>query len=42
MPLLKDAMGFWITMAAMACIVVVMLLYFRRKRYLEDRSAGTD
>ncbi|MDB5794671.1 MAG: magnesium transporter CorA family protein [Noviherbaspirillum sp.] len=42
MPLLRDAMGFWITMAAMTCIVVVMLLYFRSKRYLEDRSADTD
>jgi len=37
MPLLKDRSGFWITMALMAAIVVVLLFLFRRKRYLEDR-----
>jgi magnesium transporter len=42
MPLTRNGMGFWITMAAMACIVVVMLFYFRRKRYLEDQSTDTD
>jgi Mg2+ and Co2+ transporter CorA len=42
MPLVRNAMGFWITMAAMAGIVLVMLVYFRRKRYLEDQSSDTD
>jgi Mg2+ and Co2+ transporter CorA len=37
MPLLKDKMGFWITMGAMLLIVVVLLLVFRRQRYLEDQ-----
>jgi LPXTG-motif cell wall-anchored protein len=36
MPLLKDSKGFWITMAIMALIVIALLLFFRRKRYLED------
>jgi magnesium transporter len=37
MPLLKDRAGFWLTMGAMALIVVAMLFLFRRKRYLEER-----
>jgi magnesium transporter len=37
MPLLKDRAGFWLTMGAMAVIVVAMLFLFRRKRYLEER-----
>jgi magnesium/cobalt transport protein CorA len=36
MPLLKDKEGFWITMGIMAVIVVALLFFFRRKRYLED------
>jgi magnesium transporter len=36
MPLLKQADGFWITIGAMAVIVIGLLLYFRRKRYLEE------
>jgi magnesium transporter len=36
MPLLKDTEGFWITMALMATIVIALLLFFRRKRYLDD------
>ncbi len=38
MPLLKDKAGFWITMGLMAAIVVGLLLFFRRKRYLEDQA----
>ena len=37
MPLLKHASGFWITMGIMLFIVVVLLVYFRSRRYLEDR-----
>ncbi|MGN6390136.1 MAG: magnesium transporter CorA family protein [Burkholderiaceae bacterium] len=37
MPLLKDRYGFWITMGAMAVIVVGLLFFFRRHKYLEDR-----
>ncbi|MDB5838951.1 MAG: Mg2+ transporter protein CorA-like protein [Herminiimonas sp.] len=36
MPLLKDKTGFWITVGIMAVIVVGMLFFFRRKRYLDD------
>jgi Mg2+ and Co2+ transporter CorA len=39
MPLLKDASGFWVTIALMAVIVVGLLLFFRRKRYLDDQAA---
>lgn len=35
MPLLQNKTGFWITMISMALIVVGMLVYFRRRRYLE-------
>lgn len=38
MPLLKDRAGFWITMGVMGVIVVVLLLVFRRKRYIEDQT----
>ena len=38
MPLLRDPVGFWITLAAMAGIVVALALVFWRRRYLE-RSA---
>ena len=38
LPLLKTPAGFWITMGAMAVIVVSMVLYFRSKRYLEGRA----
>lgn len=38
LPLIKDREGFWITMAAMAVIVIGMLFFFRRKRYLEDQT----
>ena len=36
MPLLKDKAGFWLTMGGMAVIVAALLLFFRRKRYLDD------
>lgn len=38
MPLLRDDAGFWIAMGMMAVIVVVLLAFFRRKRYLEDND----
>jgi magnesium transporter len=38
MPLLQNGYGFWITMGMMGALVVVLLLLFRRKRYLEDRG----
>ena len=38
MPLLKDESGFWIAMGMMAVIVVVLLIFFWRKRYLEDND----
>ncbi|MBC3920709.1 magnesium transporter CorA family protein [Undibacterium sp. CY18W] len=39
MPLLKHASGFWITMGAMGVIVVLLLIYFRSQRYLEDQAS---
>lgn len=42
LPLLKQHDGFWITMGGMVMIVVVMLVFFRRKRYLEDQSADNE
>ncbi|OWW19439.1 magnesium transporter CorA family protein [Noviherbaspirillum denitrificans] len=38
MPLLKDEAGFWITMGMMAVIVLILLVFFWRKRYLEDND----
>ncbi|MGH8810124.1 MAG: magnesium transporter CorA family protein [Noviherbaspirillum sp.] len=38
MPLLQDKAGFWITMGMMATLVVVLLFFFWRKRYLDDRK----
>lgn len=37
MPLLKNQEGFWITMGAMVVMVAVLLFFFRRKRYIEER-----
>jgi hypothetical protein len=37
MPLLRDRAGFWITIGMMALIVAGLLIFFRRKRYLEDQ-----
>ncbi|MQR02700.1 magnesium transporter CorA family protein [Glaciimonas soli] len=42
MPLLKNATGFWLTMASMVVVVIVMLLYFRHRRYLERPSLVRD
>ena len=38
MPLLKDALGFWISIGGMVAIVVGLAVYFRRKHYLGDRN----
>jgi magnesium transporter len=38
MPLLKNAVGFWLTMGSMALIVVLMLVLFQRRRYLESQA----
>lgn len=42
LPLLRHPSGFWMTVGAMFVVVFGMLLFFRRKRYLEGRarSAG--
>jgi magnesium transporter len=37
MPLLKHPMGFWISTGLMAVIVAGLLLFFQRRRYLEDQ-----
>jgi magnesium transporter len=38
MPLLDNASGFWITISAMLGLVVLLLGYFRSKRYFEERA----
>lgn len=38
MPLLKNAVGFWLTMGSMALVVVLMLVFFQRRRYLESQA----
>jgi magnesium transporter len=42
MPLLRERSGFWITMGIMAAIVVGLLLFFWRKRYLDDQALNND
>jgi len=42
MPLLQDKSGFWITMGIMAFIVIALLVFFRRKRYLEDHPRDNE
>lgn len=37
MPLVGHAVGFWITMGAMAVIVAGLMFIFRRRKYLEER-----
>ncbi|WP_293777829.1 magnesium transporter CorA family protein [uncultured Oxalicibacterium sp.] len=37
MPLLQDHYGFWITVGCMLAIMIGLLIFFRRKHYLEDR-----
>lgn len=39
MPLLKHASGFWYTMGGMGVIVVLLLIYFRSQRYLQDQAS---
>ncbi len=36
LPLIHSRVGFWIAFGLMACVVVALLLLFRRKRYLGD------
>lgn len=36
MPLLTNPQGFWLTMGSMAVIVIGLLLFFRRKHYLDE------
>ncbi len=42
MPLLTDRSGFWIAIGLMVVIVVGLLIFFRRKKYLDDRSADNE
>jgi len=42
MPLLKDKLGFWITMGMMSVIVLVLLMLFWHKRYLADKARDSD
>jgi magnesium transporter len=42
MPLLKDRSGFWIAMGLMVAIVIGLLIFFRRRKYLDDRSADNE
>ena len=39
MPMLDHAKGFWIIMSSMLFLVVVLLGYFRSKRYFDDRAS---
>lgn len=39
MPLLKDREGFWITLASMAALALLLLMFFAIKRYLSDTPA---
>lgn len=41
MPLLKNPTGFWISMAMMVVIVIGLLIFFRHRRYLEDRVSDS-
>ena len=42
MPLLADHSGFWIAMGLMAAIVIGLLIFFRRRKYLDDRSSDNE
>ncbi len=42
MPLLRDQAGFWIIMGMMTAIVAGLLLFFWRKRYLDDPIRDND
>ena len=39
MPMLENAKGFWIIMGSMLVLVVLLLGYFRSKRYLDDQAS---
>jgi Mg2+ and Co2+ transporter CorA len=36
MPLLKSPVGFWLIMGGMAVIVIGLLMFFDRKRFLDE------
>ncbi len=38
MPLLKQAYGFWVSIGAMSTIAIGLVIFFRRKKYLEDQA----
>lgn len=38
MPMLNNTQGFWIVMGAMLGLVVLLLIYFRSRRYLDHRA----
>ena len=38
MPLIDYPSGFWLTLGGMGVVVVVLLIYFRNKRYIETRD----
>ncbi len=42
MPLLKNQSGFWIAMGLMVVIVIGLLIFFRRRKYLDDRSSDNE
>lgn len=39
MPLLKNPLGFWITMGMMLVVVIGLIFLFSRKRYLDEQSS---
>ena len=39
MPMLDNTQGFWIIMGSMLVLVVLLLGYFRSKRYLDDQAS---
>jgi len=41
-PLLADHSGFWIAIGLMVVIVIGLLIFFRRRKYLDDRSADNE
>ncbi len=41
MPLLNNKTGFWIALGIMGVTVIVALLFFRRKRFLEDQNSDS-
>lgn len=39
MPMLENAQGFWVIMGSMLVLVVLLLGYFRSKRYFDDQAS---